>query len=193
MAATAILFDLDGTIWDSYPLYASLIARKSGALESLITKQLRSGTSIVNLKKQYGVSDADFVRRCAEARLYLGVREVLGELRRRQMPIAAATSLPGRLVTPMLEKTGLKDYFSVTIHAGTCRVPKPHPKSIIMALEAIAVCPSENAFYVGDLETDAAAAQNAGISFAWAAYGYGESAPNSTKVILRKIEDVLSL
>lgn len=49
---------------------------------------------------------------------------------------------------------------------------KPQPGMLLAACEALGVSPEE-AFYVGDMETDAEAAAAAGVSFLWATEFFG--------------------
>jgi phosphoglycolate phosphatase-like HAD superfamily hydrolase len=104
--------------------------------------------------------------------VYEGVGDVIGELSQRGMPLAIATNLPGTLAMPMLEMTDLGSRFSSVIHAGICRTPKPHPRSILLTLNGLGILPSANVYYVGDRLSDAEAAASAGISMAWVKHGY---------------------
>jgi hypothetical protein len=59
------------------------------------------------------------------------------------------------------------------------------PDPMLAVLNAIGLDPSVDQGYVGDTRTDLDAARAAGLSFAWASYGYGEPVPSAQKVIER--------
>jgi len=160
-------------------------------------KQLKAGASIVALVRQSGVSYVTFCRTCVRAAkvlpLYPGVPETLAELARRRVPCAIVTNLPGRVVEPLLRELGMAAYFPVVIHSGNVRARKPHPRPLLEALRRMAIPQRAGVFYVGDLPADAEAARRAGVAFAWAAYGYGDSCPPSPAVVLRAFPGVLKL
>src|SRR5216683_4175252 len=193
MAPRAVLVDLDGTVWNSYPWYATLLAATGNISESAALKHLQAGESIVSLLRKCGVSTSTLERRCADLALFPGVAETLGRLVSRGMPIGAVTSLPGRLVSPMLTGVALHGTFTTVIHAGNCRFRKPHPGPVLAALRDLGIVPSAEVLYVGDLEGDAQAAATAGVVFAWAAYGYGGARPASSAHVLRRFSDILAL
>jgi HAD superfamily hydrolase (TIGR01509 family) len=196
MAARALLFDVDGTLWDSYPWYADLLAGLSGQAREAFVKELFAGTSVVTLAKRCGVTDGRFrlaCRRCVgQLRLYAGVRETLMQLMRRGTPCAVVTSLPGRIVGPLLESLDLTEHFPVIVHAGTVRPLKPNPAPLRTAARQMDVDDLRDVFYVGDGAKDAEAASRAGMRFAWAAYGYGGDCPHDA-VVLRAFDEVLAL
>ena len=64
MAASTLLFDVDGTLWASYPWYAEVLAGLSDANAVTLQAQLAAGQSIVALVKRQGVSDARFRSAC---------------------------------------------------------------------------------------------------------------------------------
>ncbi len=193
MAAPALLFDLDGTVWDSYPWYAKLMATSGAISEAAVIERLRAGKSVVALLDRYAVTPARFQKYCRELQLFPGVRETLEELAGRATPMGAVTSLPGRLVLPMLDGIGLAGRFSAVIHAGNCRFRKPHPAPLLAALDELEVAANDSVFYVGDRQVDAEAAIRGGLAFAWASYGYGEGCPATAKVVLKSFSDVRAL
>jgi HAD superfamily hydrolase (TIGR01509 family) len=197
MAASTLLFDVDGTLWASYRWYAEVLAGLSGTDALTLLAQLTGGQSIVGLLKQEGVSDARF-RSASRASigslsLYGGVIETLSELKRRGTPCGVVTNLPGRIVTPLLDAAGLDRFFQVVVHAGTVRPGKPHPGPLLAALSQMGISDSAGVVYVGDAATDAEAADRAGVEFAWASYGYGADRPPTTAVVLRAFGEVLQL
>jgi phosphoglycolate phosphatase len=195
VATEAILFDVDGTIWDSYPWYSDVLAGITGRNPSEILNQLKSGASVVSLCRLLSIRDDDFKRACLKCsdRLHLfpGVRETLPKLVSRGRLLGVVTSLPGRYVLPMLSGAAIDAYFGTVVHPGNCRYRKPHPGPIKAALQELSVEPP-NAIYVGDLETDQQCAEKAEIRFAWASYGYS-ALPVAADVQIDQFPQVLSL
>jgi phosphoglycolate phosphatase len=195
MATSAILFDLDGTIWESYPWYASVLAKAAGGSIPERIQQLHDGQSVVSMARSCGLPFPTFLSRCVASasglRIYPGVVQSLDELRRRGYSLGVVTNLSGRLVEPLLRELGLAEKFDTVIHAGNCRYRKPSPEPLLMAIRSIKGKRSTS-WYVGDKKSDADAAAAAGVRFAWASYGYGESCPDGA-VILEHFRDVLSL
>lgn len=195
MANSAILFDLDGTIWESYSWYAKILTREVGGSVSHRIQQLRDGHSVVSMCAACGLSNSRFQTLCissaGELPLYPEVSHCLEDLNRRGDQMGVVTSLPGRLAEPLLHKLGLADIFRVVIHAGNCRYRKPSPEPLLLALRLIRG-EASGSWYVGDQGTDAKAAAAAGVRFAWASYGYGDDRPIGATV-LKHFRDVLSL
>ena len=183
MAAHALIFDLDGTVWDSADWFASALANDNPKALSSISTDLRGDGNIVAWLKDTGVTRSRLIQeaqlRNGPPPVFEGMREALEQLSARGMPLAIVTSLPGTLAIPMLETCNLKPFFPVVVHAGNCRVRKPRPESILKALAILKVTPSENVFYVGDRMIDAMAADRAGISAAWMRHGYEQPAADS--------------
>lgn len=183
MAANALIFDLDGTIWHSAPWFAAALSDGHAATASKVEAELTKGGNIVSALKARRMSRerliAEGVRLGGPPPLFAGIEDALANLKAKGTPLAVATSLPGSLAVPMLDAASLADVFDAVVHAGTCRTPKPHPRSILLAMEMLGVRPSGDVFYVGDRQTDAEAAERAGISIAWVTHGYEQPAPGS--------------
>ena len=183
MAAHALIFDLDGTVWDSADWFASALANDNPKVLSSISADLRGDGNIVAWLRDTGVTRDRLIREARRRNgpppVFEGMREALEQLSARGTPLAIVTSLPGTLAIPMLETCDLKPIFHVVIHAGICHVRKPHPESILKALATLKITPSENVFYVGDRMIDAMAADRAGISAAWMRHGYEQPAADS--------------
>ena len=62
MAAEALLFDLDGTIWDSYPCYAAALSLESELTEHAAIRSLRSGDNVIGLVRGTGLTPSRFLR-----------------------------------------------------------------------------------------------------------------------------------
>jgi HAD superfamily hydrolase (TIGR01549 family) len=193
MAATTLLFDLDGTLWDSYPWYAEVIGAQGSVSRETVLARLRAGEAIVHIARDAGVPVNRF-QTAGRPGLYPGVEEGLRELHRRGTRLGVVTSLSPHLVLPALRALGIEGFFGeAVVHPGNCRSRKPNPGGLLNALVRLSTVPSKEAFYVGDRKIDAQAATNAGISFAWAAYGYGDAEPENSTAILNGFADVLRL
>jgi phosphoglycolate phosphatase len=193
MAATALLFDLDGTIWDSYPCFVAVLHGPLGLTAGRTLQILREGSNAVALARDCGLSNSRFSRLCRAAvagiRVYPDVRETLEDLRGQARPLGVVTNLPGWLIEPILIDLKLVQFFDSLIYAAR----KPGPGGINRALSSLGLHADELVFYVGDMPSDAQAAGRAAISFAWASYGYADGCPTGTAASLEKFSDVLSL
>jgi len=91
-----------------------------------------------------------------------GLHEVLATLRRHHR-LGMATNR-SRTVAEVVRRWGLGEWLEVAVGLLDVERPKPHPDVIERALERLGVQPAE-ALYVGDAETDLAAARAAGVEF----------------------------
>jgi phosphoglycolate phosphatase len=197
MAARALIFDVDGTLWDSIGRYARVLADLSGADQEAVLQKLRDGASAITLAQQLGVSRKVFFAECIKSTegitLYPGVAATLTELDGRGVPCGIASSLSGHILGPLLDAHRMSGFFRTVIHPGIVRARKPHPRSILTALEEMGFSEGEGVFYVGDRATDAQAAAAARVHFAWASYGYEAECPAQTHTTLTAFSGVLSL
>jgi HAD superfamily hydrolase (TIGR01509 family) len=196
VAAGALVLDLDGTVWDSYPWLARIAGgSRSGQREALRSlRDLR--VPAARVLRGAGVTPARFRAICAEARdlaPYPGVSETLAELRQRGTPLGVVTNLPAWLADPMLACLDLRSYFRSGVDYGRTRRHKPYPDPIEACLDELEIEASPSVWYVGDTESDAEAANRAGISFAWASYGYGGGPPQPAAALIGSFPEILEL
>ena len=97
MARRTLLLDLDGTLWDSRPLYAEILARMSGGSAAEVENRLASGENVVRLATKRGVSRSRLPREAsnsvASLRLYDGALRTLDDLRDRERASQRCTVL----------------------------------------------------------------------------------------------------
>jgi len=196
MASTTLIFDLDGTIWDSRRFYAKVISLAGGDFDQAV-QGLIGGLPAARLMREAGISSQGFIGVAASIKddleLYPSARRTIHRLRAINMPMGIVTSLPKWVAQPMLQVTNLFNLFDTVVGWGRCRSAKPSPKPLLLALQDLNVNPSKDVWYIGDSVTDGQAARAARISFAWASYGYGEAKPVEADKILGGLVDVLLL
>jgi phosphoglycolate phosphatase len=183
-----VLFDLDGTVADTYPGILAAVAQTLAALqlppvapEHVYPLTGRGVPALV--RGVLGASDdALYVRalelyraRYAElctvgARAYPGIPELLSRL---GGPLALLTNKPRLYTERILESLGLAGTFAALIAGDDpgSRL-KPDPWPIAEALRKLAV-PSARPVLVGDTRSDFGAARAAGIACVLVGWGHG--------------------
>jgi putative hydrolase of the HAD superfamily len=102
---------------------------------------------------------------------YSGVRETLGELKRRGIPLAIVTDAMNGNALARLRKTGLSGFFDHVISYDMTGAKKPAPDAFLLALEKLGTHPSETLLVGDSLRRDIAPAQALGMITAYARYG----------------------
>jgi len=184
-------------VWDSRPWYAEVIARLSGGSALQVAGELEAGASIVRMAEDYQVSKARLTRAAKDdggsIQLYEGVLQTLDGLRERRTLVGIVSNLPGWLVTPLLQSTGLEGYIAATATPRPGVLAKPKPHGIRRVLHETGRAADSRTWFVGDGAVDAEAAAAAGVQFAWASYGYYTEAPPGMAKVLKRFDDVLQL
>jgi HAD superfamily hydrolase (TIGR01549 family) len=192
MAASPLLFDLDGTLWDSYPCYAAALEAGGFLCRSKALERLRSGGNVVGMARELRVKDSNFAKLCVREmrylKLYEGVSDGLKMLEARGKRMGIVTNLPRWLVQPILRKLNFERRFDVSIYAAG----KPKPTGLLKAAQYFRVNIGE-IYYVGDMPYDAEAACHAGLRFAWASYGYSSQQPAGTTLVINSFVELTNL
>lgn len=179
VALRAAIFDVDGTLVDTWSLYLETYRRTladfSGRLLSVEDVIALRPASEVRLF-QAQVPDAHVA---AHARFlehyealhathvegpYPGVPGMLDALRAAGLKLGVVTGKSRGAWRITANAIGLGEFDAVFADEDV-RDGKPHPEGIVAALAALAVRPGE-AVYVGDSPSDLAAARAAGVAFA---------------------------
>ena len=185
----ALLFDLDGTLFDSAHGVASALTQVSLSRggPTIHVHQVRSLISLgadVLVRQALGDSARDTVGDLSEFRTVLrslppdpcsifdGVVGTLSRFRQASYPMAVVTNKPADLSHSLLESLDLAKYFGAIVGGDTAPHSKPHPAPIEWALERLG-CSKDRALLIGDSDVDALAARACTIPFVLYEEGYG--------------------
>src|SRR4051794_15109269 len=105
MAATTVLLDLDGTVWDSRPWLAHVAGGGDRSREPEALSALAAQRPAATLLREAGIGRSAFAalaRGECGARLYPETLDSLNALKARGTPLGAVTNLPGWMARPML-------------------------------------------------------------------------------------------
>jgi phosphoglycolate phosphatase len=190
----AVLFDLDGTLVDSYGALADAVnyARRQHALGELSEATIREfvGEGIEKLLQRafdsgevpLGVRDA-FERRydeicCAQSRVLDEVHATLQVLYASGVAMAVCTNKPSTFSRKILDFLELSPFFQAILGPDLTGSRKPEARHVLQTLLATHCHPHE-ALFVGDMPIDVRAARNSGLQVAVVATG------SSTPDVLR--------
>ncbi len=172
---SSILFDFDGTLTPSLPLWLKayeFALEKSGiklsAPEIVSACFYRDWQEIVD--KFELASAAEFAENVhtglemafVEATLFDGVLALLDKCKQSGTSMAIVTSSTRKVVAKFLDSHDLTQYFGAIVTADETVNFKPHPEPVFAALENIGGIAQESIF-IGDSAVDMMAAHNAGV------------------------------
>ena len=177
-----VFFDLDGTVLDTlediadcmneafvhfgYKEYPYNIVSKSVGLDSVTLVRSLLGKETTEKKAKeiwdYYTKIVE-VKGTNKTKVFCGIKEVVEELKKRGYKVCAFTNKTEEELFPFIEKY-LDDlnFDKISAVGGTDKC-KPSPKEVLFTLEEYGVLP-ENAYVVGDGETDVLTAINAGAT-----------------------------
>jgi pyrophosphatase PpaX len=182
-----VLFDLDGTLLDSFDLISEafkqacrLVLNRELSYDQVLERwgwPLRYRFEAVDAARAEELIDA--YQTCYRANhdrmigLYPGVREMLDALKARGVAMAVVTSKRRPTTRLAIDHFALSPYFATVITEQDVPAPKPAPDAVIAALRDLGVA-AETAIMVGDSLFDIQAAQAAGVRSAAALWGTRE-------------------
>lgn len=187
----SLIFDVDGTLWDSCALVAeawNTVLKKlpfprvvnTELLHTLFGKQMIEifGSIFPDLPRDMLPGIAE---RCYQAQsealktgcgdIYPGVKETI-PLLSRNFPLYIVSNCQKGYIEDFLRASGLSPYFQGHLCYGDTGEPKGHTIQALMKQYSLS-----HAVYIGDIRGDALAAKEAGIPFIWASYGFGDVEP----------------
>ena len=188
----AILFDLDGTLIDTAGDLAAAMNHvlASCDLPTLPTERVRHMVGFgakAMLKEGFSAAGhsvapedlQDHVSNFLEyytahiddaSRPFPGAVAVIEALRSRGAKIAICTNKREAPAKALIEKLGLIDLFHTIVGGDTANAPKPDAAPVHLCFER---CRRAHGVFIGDSDTDIAAATNANTPCLIASFGYG--------------------
>jgi 2-phosphoglycolate phosphatase len=174
----AVVFDLDGTLIDSYPAIAASVnfVRQAHGLLPLSAADVKQH---VGRGPDYLLAHtvADFQPEIDLARyqahhptvmldntaLLPGAEEALAALHGSGKQLGLCSNKPRLFSGKLLEHFGMAKYFSVVLGPEDVARPKPAPDMLVTALARLRL-PADQVLYVGDMTVDIETARAAGVA-----------------------------
>lgn len=170
----AVLFDFDGTLTDSLPLWvrAYHIALDAFGLKLSDAEVLRRCffRDWRDVADDLGVCTESELKRAVDrgleqaflsAVLFPQARRIIEQCRERNLQTALVTSSPRSLIGTVAQRLDVHHLFDFTICGDEVTNYKPHPEPVLRTLEVLACAPRE-AIMIGDSTADVLAGKAAG-------------------------------
>ena len=191
--ARAVLFDLDGTLINTFHLYmesfrrtlephfnrrlsdAEIMAFNPHAEQRLLLELIQEMEFTPYFERfltfYSALHDALF------AGPYEGVLDMLRTLQGQGYLLGVVTGKSRdawRITATRMENEGFEDLFHIVLTDDDVHVPKPSPEGLLLVLDALEIQPTQ-ALYIGDSLLDREAAREAGIPFGAALWAMGRN------------------
>ena len=182
----AVLFDLDGTLVDSYNALAEAVnhARRTHGLHELSATRIKElvGDGIERLlQRAFERTDiprsvqAAFESRydevcCGESKVLADVEATLQRLAEIEVKMAVCTNKPTFFSKKILDFLELSRHFASIVGPDLAGARKPEARHLLFTLDSVA-CDPADALFVGDMPIDVRAARNSGLDVAVVATG----------------------
>lgn len=199
----AIIFDLDGTLLDSfsvhYEVYKIMFERfgihvsKEMFLNSYSPNWYKTYEAMGLSKENWHIANQLWVKEANKRNpeLITGAMETLEKLNGKY-PLALVTSGSRDRVMKDLTRTGINNYFITIITGDDIKNPKPSPEGLVIALNHLGFN-QENVVYVGDAYDDYRMAKAAGVYFIGVQSDFASLNINNSKYKIYSILDIPTL
>ena len=183
----AIVFDLDGTLADTFPtvlrIFNRLMSPRMGRewnFEELVpyfgppeTVMFRNifpeGTDLDEVSEEfYRLSREDG----ADIRPFGGIREIVDDLRKSGVRLGVYSGATTEAARIRISHAGMLELFEVVLGGDQVNNYKPHPEGLIRMISHFGVEP-KSVLYIGDMVADIDAGRGAGAMTAAVTWGAG--------------------
>ena len=209
-----LMFDLDGTLLHTAPQIAAAanlmladLGRQplpisqiqnyigDGALvliKRCLTQQKNTETEPALFVQAEAQFFAHYAKNCLHSLPFYGVHDGLQTLHKGGYKLACVTNKPTQFTVPLLQKSGLADYFEMVVSGDTLEKKKPDPMQLQYICAKLGVVVAD-ALFVGDSNTDIAAARAAGCYIVTVPYGYNQGHIINADCVDAKIDNLKQL
>jgi phosphoglycolate phosphatase len=197
-----LLFDLDGTIWDSRDAFAEALKetveyQNGQRVSGKTLRDLLSSMTPLEILRLYQINRTDFFwkryqERYSLIRLFFEDTHFTLQQVKIQKKIGVVTSLKKKVALDILAKFGLTSVFSAIVTPSDTPARKPSPKPLLKAMNELDLAENE-VVYIGDQEIDIIAAKRAGCYSALAKWGNIATVTVKPDYQLGKLSDILAL
>ncbi|TRO60753.1 HAD family phosphatase [Candidatus Bathyarchaeota archaeon] len=172
----AIIFDLDGTLIDSYQAHVESflralsrfgltienkeIHRRFGKPAKQIIKEILPENQHRHIDEIVRYKRLEFIETSKNMQVFDGVETLLKHLKDKGFRTCLATSADRPSVIRVLNKFDLENYFDMVISSNDVKEAKPNPEMFIQASKRLEVEP-KNCLVIGDSPFDVIAAKKA--------------------------------
>ncbi|MEW6455315.1 MAG: HAD-IA family hydrolase [Acidobacteriota bacterium] len=184
MKFEGIIFDLDGTIIDSYPVTIDAfikVLKKWGKRDFtpdeiyllLGPSEKKIFSDFVrkdDLEKCFNEYLKMFMDRLDEINLYDGFPDTIIEIKRRNKKIGIFTGRGRELSLFLIKEKGLAEHIDSLVSSEDLKNPKPSPEGVLKLCKELQISPS-NVLHVGDSFLDITSGRLAGVVTGGALWG----------------------
>lgn len=178
----AIIFDMDGVLVDSEPFHvkiekalfkrlqldvsdeehATYMGKASDVMWHEIRKKHQLDISLEEAIRLNELESEQFFGSLKSFDPIEGLVAVLNLLRKKQIPLAVASSSSHKTIQILMDKTGLRKYFQQIVSSKMAGKSKPDPAIFLLAASLLKVAP-ENCLVIEDSTNGIRAAKAAGM------------------------------
>lgn len=198
MKTDGIIFDLDGTLWSAIDTiigaWNDIIASRENLRPPLTLHELSGymGTQLPEIAAKMfpqlsRAQQAELIAECCDLEherleqhggtLYPNLVQTLDALKKAEIPLFIVSNCEAGYIECFLEANNLAEYFIDFQWAGNLGRTKGENNLAVIERNGL-----KNAIYVGDTQSDAQSAKDAGIPFVFASYGFGQVHEFSAKI-----------
>lgn len=199
----AVIFDLDGTLLDSFGLhyaaYEVMFARfgievtKERFLSSYSPNWFRTYEAFGLAEEHWEMANTIWLEEAEShrAELFPGVTELL-DLLKRERRLGIVTSGSRSRVMRELDRLEIRRHFSTLVTGDDITNPKPHPEGLLLALDQLSIAAAQ-AIYIGDALADFEMSRAAGVPFIGVTSEFANLNSDHPEYELHRIEDLLEV
>ncbi len=198
-----LLFDLDGTLLDSFKVHLEVFKKtfeqfgirltKENFLSSYSPNWYKTYEALGLRKEDWAAADALWLKEAEKKtpQLFSGVNETLIKING-DYTLGLVTSGSKSRVVRDLNANGIIHFFKTIVTGDDIKTPKPSPEGLVLALRNLNKRADE-AVYIGDSSADFEMAKAAGVCFIGVSSEFDSFNPAHPDYLIQSINELLGL